>query len=320
MSCRFQIKRLWNGIAPILTTNLVETGLIDAASNEFLTQAAVAAFDRYTNSMRTSSAAVDADSNRRRRRRPSSPQAKHSAIKFPIDAHSESSTAPTPNDNFFEYQRRVGYTLNNDHHSDYDILQRLRETHIIDAIIYYLQHFHIHNGESSANLQQQRLTNFIIDELRSNSPELTIDLWAAVQRGEGAHHKFHVHEGAIVSGVYYSNCPLGCAPLVLRRPLLDSRHVDSLLGGEKDDDVVIHPNNGQLVLFPPMVCHGVPLAAELMREESSSSFLPRVSWAFNLTARLAYIGNAWDVTRPSNDINKKSARSVRGSVEMLDSI
>jgi hypothetical protein len=44
MSCRFQIKRLWNGIAPILTTNLVETGLIDAASNEFLTQAAVAAF------------------------------------------------------------------------------------------------------------------------------------------------------------------------------------------------------------------------------------------------------------------------------------
>jgi len=319
MSSRYQIKRLWNGIAPILTTNLIETGVVAAALNESLTQAAVTAFDRYTNSTPgTSSSDASAANNRRRRRRTSSSaaQAKHSTIDLITDAHSSesSSTAPTPNDNFFEYQRRVGYTLNNNQHrsSDEDVfLQQLKETHISNAIIYYLQHFHINDGQdnnNSATLQQHRLTNSIIDVLQSDSsPELTIDLWAAVQRGEGAHHKFHVHEGAIVSGAYYSNCPLGCAPLVLRRPVLDSdcnvvdcAQNDGGLVRENNDDAVLHPINGQLVLFPPWLKHGVPLAKELKREESSaSSTLPRVSWAFNLTARLAHIGNAWDVTRPS---------------------
>ena len=67
---------------------------------------------------------------------------------------------------------------------------------------------------------------------------------------------------------------------------------------ERDDDKEIHPSNGQLVLFPPWLNHGVPLAQEQKGEELSSP-LPRVSWAFNLNARLAYVGNAWDVTRPS---------------------
>eukprot|EP00984_Skeletonema_dohrnii_P028596 scaffold18651_cov70-Skeletonema_dohrnii-CCMP3373.AAC.3 len=308
MSSRYQIKRLWNGIAPILTTNLIETGVVEAAANDSLTLAAVTAFDRYTNSSLTSTAAaqdVDAASpanNRRRRRRPSS-QAKESAVDISI----EPSTASTPNDNFFEYQRRMGYALDN-HQSDNLLRQQLKEKHIIDAIIFYLQHFHSHDdGERNAanNLPQQRLTSSIIHELQSDSPELTIDLWAAVQRGDGAHHKFHVHEGAVVSGVYYSNCPLGCAPLVLKRPTLDSgsnlefaqnaNNNDDAV--ERDDDEVIHPSNGQLVLFPPWLNHGVPLAKEQKCIESSAS-LPRVSWAFNLNARLAYVGNAWDVTRP----------------------
>jgi len=309
MSSRYQIKRLWNGIAPILTTNLIETGVVEAAANDSLTLAAVTAFDRYTNSSLTSTAAVqdvDASSanNRRRRRRPSSQAKEESAVDLSI----EPSTASTPNDNFFEYQRRMGYTLDN-HQSDNLLHQQLKETHIIDAIIYYLQHFHIDNddGENNTanNLPQQRLASSIIHELQSDSPELTIDLWAAVQRGDGAHHKFHVHEGAVVSGVYYSNCPLGCAPLVLKRPLLDggsnlefaqnANNNDDAM--ERDDDEVIHPSNGQLVLFPPWLNHGVPLAKEQQCNESSASF-PRVSWAFNLNARLAYVGNAWDVTRP----------------------
>ena len=65
MSSRYQIKRLWNGIAPILTTNLIETGVVEAAANDSLTLAAVTAFDRYTNSSLTSTAAaqdVDASS------------------------------------------------------------------------------------------------------------------------------------------------------------------------------------------------------------------------------------------------------------------
>lgn len=318
MSCRYQINRLWNGIAPILTTNLIEAGVIEAAANESLTCSAVTAFDRYTNySPLTSPAAAAAaqeldafptnNRRRRRRRRPSS-QSKQAAD----DLNNESSTASTPNDNFFEYQRRMGYTFGSNQSDDL-LRQQLKETHIIDAIVYYLQHFHaINDGEddnSASNLSQQRLASSIIHELQSDSPEVTIDLWAAVQRGKGSHHKFHVHEGAVVSGVYYSSCPTGCAPLVLRRPLLDGDY-DNLEcvtqknnsndddGEERDDDeVMIHPNNGQLVLFPSWLIHGVPLAKE-QNEEPPSSSLPRVSWAFNLNARLAYVGNAWDVTRP----------------------
>ena len=309
MSRRYQINRLWNGIAPILTTNLIEAGVIEAAANESLTLAAVTAFDRYTNSSLTSTtAAQEVDSsptNKRRRRRRPSFQDKQSADD--LLTNKESSAAPTPNDNFFEYQRRMGYTLDNNQSDDL-LRQQLKDTHIIDAIIYYLQHFHVDDDKennSSINLPQQRLVSSAIHALQSDSPEVTVDLWATVQRGEGSHHKFHVHEGAVVSGVYYSNCPLGCAPLVLRRPSLDSgnnldnndvQDIDD--GRERDNDEEIHPNNGQLVLFPPWLNHGVPIAKEQQRDESSAS-LPRVSWAFNLNARLAYVGNAWDVTRPS---------------------
>ena len=31
---------------------------------------------------------------------------------------------------------------------------------------------------------------------------------------------------------------------------------------ERDDDKEIHPSNGQLVLFPPWLNHGMPLANE----------------------------------------------------------
>jgi len=64
----------------------------------------------------------------------------------------------------------------------------------------------------------------------------------------------------------------------------------------KDEDVIIQPNNGQLILFPPWLKHGVPMTTNGQKIDPS---LARVSWAFNLTARLAYIGDAWDVTRPS---------------------
>jgi hypothetical protein len=69
----------------------------------------------------------------------------------------------------------------------------------------------------------------------------------------------------------------------------------------KDDDVIIHPRNGQLILFPPWLKHGVPMATNGQQFPGGEldPSLPRVSWAFNLTARLAYIGDAWDVTRPS---------------------
>ncbi len=322
MGNRYQISRLWNGVAPILSTNLIENGVVDAVSNDSLTQAAVDAFDRYTNSdsatLPSSSSShqeVDTASikNRRRRRlRPSSH--KNAAANRSIDIISEvgsESLLPTLNDNFFEYQRRNGYEILLSNHQTDSLLHELKEVHINNAIIQYLQQYHINSNNNedkngaASNLQQQRLTNSIINELQNNfSPELSIDLWATVQRGKRAHHKFHVHDGALISGVYYSSCPLGCAPLVLRRPILnrDGRHNSEEEEDEevKDEDVIIHPNNGQLILFPPWLKHGVPMATygqQIGRELEPS--LPRVSWAFNLTARLAYIGDAWDVTRPS---------------------
>ena len=314
MGNSYQISRLWNGIAPILTTNLIENGVVDAVSNDLLTQAAVEAFDRYTNSATLPSSShqeVDTafSKNRRRRRRPSSH--KNAEASRDIDIISElglESTSPTQNDNFFEYQRRNGYEILN--HQTNDLLHQLKEVHINNAIIHYLQQYHINSNNNedengASNLQQQRLTNSIINELQNNfSPELSIDLWATVQRGKGAHHMFHVHDGALVSGVYYSSCPLGCAPLVLRRPMLNCNDDDSREEKEdeeemNDDDVIIHPNNGQLILFPPWLKHGVPMATNGQKTGAELDLLPRVSWAFNLTARLAYIGNAWDVTRPS---------------------
>jgi len=142
-------------------------------------------------------------------------------------------------------------------------------------------------------------------------------MWAAVQRGKGAYHAYHVHEGTIVSGVYYSCCPtVGCAPLVLKKPSAECI-VDGNANGDDDEnesswywyatsdgddgmdegDVVIHPEEGQLILFPPWVSHGVPLVHEdsEMLDENNTS---RVSWAFNLTGRLASIGDPWSVTRP----------------------
>ena len=210
---------------------------------------------------------------------------------------------PTQNDNFFEYQRRNGYELWNQQTGE--LLQELKEVHITKAIIHYLQQYHINSNNNedksgvASNLQQQRLTNSIINELQNNfSPELSIDLWATVQRGKGAHHKFHVHDGALISGVYYSSCPLGCAPLVLRRPMLnrDGKEEEEDELKVKEDDVIIHPKTGLLILFPPWLKHGVPMATNGQKIDPS---LPRVSWAFNLTARLAYIGDAWDVSRPS---------------------
>lgn len=308
MSSRYQINRLWDGIAPILTTNLIEAGVIGAAANEQLTLAAVTSFDRYTKSSLTSPAAAaaqDIDSssstNKRRRRRRQSFQDEQSSADIFTQTTKSSAAVPTLNDNFFEYQRRMGYTLNNNQSDDDPLCQQLKETHIIDAIIFYLQHFHVDNDNLPS---QQRLASSIVHELQSDSPGITIDLWATVQRVEGSHHKYHVHE-AVVSGVYYSNCPLGCAPLVLRRPLLDcgnnldynAQNIDDGVV-ERDDDKEIHPRNGQLVLFPPWLQHGVPLAKGPQQCDESSNLLPRVSWAFNLNARLAYVGNAWDVTRP----------------------
>ena len=98
--------------------------------------------------------------------------------------------------------------------------------------------------------------------------------------------------------MYYAAVPSGSAPLVLRKP----NHEDTQTEEPQIDepsDVVLAPTEGDLVLFPPWVEHGVPLAEEQQQQHTDSVNLPRVSFAFNVTGALALGNDPWNVTRLS---------------------
>lgn len=311
---RYHLRRLWGSAVPILSTNLLDSGVVDASFNDVLTEAAVAAFNDFT---KTSSSAPSANQedgtpgSRRRRR------IRTSTLKNSDTLSSDHASSPpnndngarvTPNDNFFEFQRTRGYRLATHYISNCADVRQLEEEHIFDAVVHYLlQVAKIH----ASNKHSGDMPKYIAGTLQTSGlGSLSIDMWAAVQRGKGAYHAYHVHDDAIVSGVYYSSCPSNCAPLVLRRPAGEGI-TDANTNDEKNcqaerykyslkkDDVVMHPKEGELVLFPPWVRHGVPLITD---DEISSIQLPRISWAFNLTGRLASIGDPWSVTRPSNNL------------------
>lgn len=318
----YQIHRLWGGTVPILSTNLAEAGLVGAATfNSTLTQAAVEAFDNFTNAPSPSKREEDAAPGRGRRRTRTRTT---SMIKTPDPIPPRASPlasdgapcgqATTPNDDFFEFQRTRGYRLATPSISDCESALQLQEQHIAAAVGHYLHQFTTTTTLGNNDSSSCGMAKSIADELRTSGAGLSIDMWAAVQRGRGAYHADHVHEGAIVSGVYYSSCPLGCAPLVLRKPTTTQQPLDDAIDEtandkeecvEEQDDVIIQPREGQLVLFPPWVSHGVPgintekiMSAEEKKNVDLDLDLPRVSWAFNLTGRLASIGDPWSVTRP----------------------
>ena len=293
----YQLRRLWDGAATILTANLLESGAVDPTFNDVLSRVAVAAFDGFTKTTppaTTSPARGDGASSVRRRRRSRLP--KQSGAEHPLTPAGGDSHVVTPNDNFFEFQRTRGYRLASPCISDCDAVRELEEEHAAQAVAHYLRHCPTTN-----------VASHIVNQLETCGTGVTIDLWAAVQRGKGACHAYHVHEDTIVSGVYYSRCPPGCAPLVLKSPpakgeVDGEKYSPSGFNTEITDgrDVVIHPEEGLLLLFPPWLYHGVPLAD---KGEANSGLmnnkLPRVSWAFNLTGRLASIGDPWSVTHPS---------------------
>lgn len=276
----YQLRRLWGNV-PILTTNLLESGLIDSKVNDALTAVAVSAFNNFSkaNELEVNVPSSHGAARRKRRSRTSTRAHTIESPTIIIDPDTSSSKV-TPNDNFFEHQRTRGYRLATPLISDCDAVSQLEEEHIVNAIAYYLRQFEDSRG---------MLSTTIADTLQSSGIGLSIDLWAAVQKGNGAYHHYHVHEGAIVSGVYYSCTPLGCAPLVFKKP-------ECFVGNDEEDDVVIRPKEGQIVLFPPWLSHGVP-KANTDQEDNSQSHLPRVSWAFNLNGKIA-LGDPWDVTRP----------------------
>ena len=221
----YELHRLWNGTAPILTTNLLNSGSVDALFNNVLTGVAVSAFDKFTNSNSNSNylntEQSDGSTGRRRRQ-------KRPVYINENDLGSSESTKSTSNDHFFEYQRTHGYKHAIPSIANCNQVHQL-ENKVINACIHYL---HALNATTIAH------------QLSNNSGEFSMDLWAAVQRGKGAHHAIHVHEGAVLSGVYYSSCPVGCAPLVLKRPG-GVGSVGSIPEIKKNDEI-IEPKEGEL--------------------------------------------------------------------------
>ena len=291
------IRRLWGGSVPVLTTNLVLSGSVCGGFNDALNLAAIRAFDveGATSEMATHRRAGpdqpgddDRSSSPRRRRLRGSGRSSRTS------GHGNASQGVgggvtrgvTRNDVFFAHQQNRGYRLAFPAIASCAEARLLEQEHAVKALLRYLEEFDSPAARSVAA------------ELSTTQSSLSVDLWAAVQRGPGARHADHVHEGAVVSGVYYSGCPDGCAPLVLKgRKSLGSNGIVTSLDSEEvpeDDEVAIHPTEGQLVLFPPWVLHGVPPSTEADGER------PRVSWAFNLAARRADI-DAWSITLPSAD-------------------
>ncbi len=183
-SSKYVVRNLWN-VAPVLTTNLVKTGLVDNAFNATLARAAVSAFDDFTSIRRGKSLSSTQDvganqsksGTRRRRRTPSTHQestiessTKGSIIPGnPNDASIDGMTL-TDNDFFFEHQKTRGYRLASQAIANCDFTEQLQEDYLVNAVAYYLDT--VCNAKTLADL------------LLLGTGELSIDMWAAVQRGK----------------------------------------------------------------------------------------------------------------------------------------
>lgn len=288
MTTSTALRRLWR-IAPIQSTNLIEKRCIDESFNKSLTAAAINSFDQFASTKNTSSARTGVDkgpqnatTNGRKRRRRNvvksindSSSSQHLNQKYTID----SKTGLTTNDYFFEHQRINGYSQQT---MSIPQMKQLEELLSLEVQTYLSSMNNMAATDVASRLQNDGTVKF--------------DIWATVQVGAGAYHADHVHENVFVSGVYYSAVPEGSAPLVLHRPLkIDGEEYDQNDVKEENDDdddskCIIYPKEGQVVLFPPWLLHGVPPIGK-----STSLNSPRVSFAFNVSGYT--FGDPWDVTR-----------------------
>ena len=316
-------------------TNLVEIGTVGSSSNKSIARAAITAFDEYVTTRRRgrpvpvpesgvskdiaksvddSSDNVTASSlhRKRRRRRSVSPRAGRRGGDIEIhvagteDAQQHEGLSTTDNDHFFEYQRIRGYHLSTEAMATSSEIERLRSEIIPPAAASYLQ-----------NECFPRTTHALAQSFVGGTdllPTFSVDVWAAIQRGDRAHHPDHVHEGAVLSGVYYAEVPEGSAPLCLRRPddtpdcsdanadtLADISNdgwqdeiTSSRLTQNESGDVLLWPREGDLILFPPWLYHGVQMVDSSFGSHTAPprrSNAARVSLAFNITCPF-YVGEA----------------------------
>lgn len=279
MALNRQQFQLWN-TAQIQTTNLIKCGLFDAASNKTLTKKALDLFTKFA-TVGTTTISLDDDNSihdytdriRRKRKRPSF-KSSSTSQSLSLNYNVDSKTGVTTNDRFFEHQKNNGYCQQLMPISEFSQLQNILTTEVQT----YLSSFT--NSTTSSEL---------IHRLNIDST-VKLDVWATVQIGKEAYHANHVHENVFVSGVYYASVPDGSAPFVLYKPMDKDRDVEIYRQNDDHDATfVIHPEEGQVVIFPPWLLHGVPRPTKLCNE------LPRVSFAFNVSG--FSLGDHWDATK-----------------------
>lgn len=267
------IQRLW-GTVPIFSRNLIKCGIIASSTNEKISQDSVATFEAYCFSknhatgigIETTQALPSTRSRRTRNSKARESSFQTSNLELCRD---EPATGLTINDYFFEHQRVNGFI------NGAPILSQSQEVHELrNMISLQVENYLEILGGGASDLTQLMHSGIIY-----------LDIWVAIQQGKGAYHKDHVHEGVLLSGVYYSSIPEGSSPLVFRRIHSDEDRNEEI---ETHEVHILEPEEGQIVVFPPWLLHGVPPTEKQNK--------PRISLAFNL--RGAYTGgDPWSVTK-----------------------
>ena len=322
------LRHLWNHV-PVYVTRPVEVllasqGQPTSSFNENVAAAALEAFRSYVDTKRGRSSSRSSNpgspqsqsGGRRRRARPASSSISTSqqpiATVPPISSlHESNDQLASDNDHFFEYQKSRGYHLSTEATRKSPEIQQLYDEILPTAIEHYLRSVKVETN--------------VLDWFQDPISTRKIDLWMAVQQGPTACHPNHTHEDAIVSGVYYAQMPPGSAPLVFQQPTDSISSTSSiklsstpqLLQDEEDqfvprippecgDDssttsIEFHPRDGDLILFPPWLVHGVPPPPN-RPEKSESTISSRVSLAFNVTGHTR--GESWKVIRNHHGCNE----------------
>mmetsp|Transcript_7479 Transcript_7479/g.14175 ORF Transcript_7479/g.14175 Transcript_7479/m.14175 type:complete len:297 (-) Transcript_7479:44-934(-) len=290
------LQYLWSKV-PIFTKNLISSGNISATFNDRLSQTASHAYDTYCSTRKGEDLLENRTSRTKRKRHRLSLTS--SNPKSPTVASTLSPMGLTTNDYFFEHQRVNGFI-----HGTRILSQNQDIMHLKAILSLQVEPYLEFWGEKG-----RELLGLMRNEI------LSLDLWVAIQRGQGAYHKEHVHENVFLSGVYYCKVPRGSAPLIFYNPDHDigkrfdeddMEVVRSNTGSERltaeQQSHCFEPKEGSIVLFPPWLLHGVPPVAVTADTVPAGPMehadTARISFAFNLRGPYR-IGNPWSVTMPT---------------------
>jgi len=288
---------LWD-TATIYTTNLIKSGLISATANDAISVAAKTTFEAFCSSSSSTIRSADSDdpfpskaSKRRSRRKRPSDTGKTllPGSSLPTENNSMmremSSKGLTLNDYFFEHQRNNGYIHGT------PILSNSEELKDLSIVLLSESENYLKLLNNSKKKDAAPVINEILSLMASGV--VSIDMWAAIQSGEGAYHRDHVHEEVLLSGVYYASIPYGSAPLEFHNPRTShSQNTKNPISHDENNQHYIYPKVGQLVIFPPWLLHGVPKRHKDTKQQKDDA---RISFAFNLSG--GFLGEPWSVTR-----------------------